>query len=156
MKIFIGTDHAGMAQKERIVEYLRENGYDITDVGAHEYDEGDDYPDFVIPVAREVSKNPNSVKGIVLGGSGQGEAIVANRFPHVRATVYYGKAYSLTNNVSNLSLDREHNDSNVLSLGSRFITNEDAIDAVKEWLDTPFSNGERHKRRIQKIEHAHE
>jgi len=156
MKIFIGSDHAGMAQKERIIEYLKENGYDIHDVGAHEYDEGDDYPDFVIPVAREVSRNPNSVKGIVLGGSGQGEAIVANRFPHVRAVVYYGKAYSLTTNVSNLELDRSHNDSNIIALGSRFITNEEAIDAVKQWIDTPFSNGERHKRRIQKIEHAHE
>jgi ribose 5-phosphate isomerase B len=156
MKIYIGTDHAGLAQKERISEYLKENGHEVIDVGAHEYDESDDYPDFVIPVAREVSKNPQSVKGIVLGGSGQGEAIVANRFPRVRAAVYYGKAFSLTNNVSNLELAREHNDSNVLALGSRFITNEEAIEAVRQWLDTPFSNGERHKRRIQKIERSHE
>jgi len=156
MKIYIGTDHAGLAQKERISEYLKENGHEVIDVGAHEYDEGDDYPDFVIPVAREVSKNPQSVKGIVLGGSGQGEAMVANRFPRVRAVVYYGKAFSLTNNVSNLELARAHNDSNILALGSRFITNEEAIEAVRQWLDTPFSNGERHKRRIQKIERAHE
>ena len=156
MKIYVGTDHAGMAQKERILEYLRENGYEVVDIGAHEYDEGDDYPDFVIPVAREVSKNPQSVKGIVLGGSGQGEAIVANRFPRVRAVVYYGRAFSLTNNVSNLELAREHNDSNILALGSRFISNEEAIEAVRQWLDTPFSGGERHKRRIQKIERAHE
>jgi len=156
MKIYIGTDHAGLAQKERISEYLKENGHEVIDVGAHEYDEGDDYPDFVIPVAREVSKNPQSVKGIVLGGSGQGEAMVANRFTRVRAVVYYGKAFSLTNNVSNLELARAHNDSNILALGSRFITNEEAIEAVRQWLDTPFSNGERHKRRIQKIERAHE
>jgi ribose 5-phosphate isomerase B len=156
MKIYIGTDHAGLAQKEKIASFLRESGYDVIDQGAHEYDENDDYPDFVIPVAREVSRNPQGVKGIVLGGSGQGEAIVANRFSHVRAAVFYGQAYSLTNNVSNLELTRQHNDSNILAIGSRFVSDDDALEAVRQWLDIPFSSGERHKRRINKIERAHD
>ncbi len=156
MKIYIGTDHAGLAQKEKIASFLRESGYEVVDQGAHEYDENDDFPDFVIPVAREVSRNPQGVKGIVLGGSGQGEAIVANRFPRVRAVVFYGHAFSLTNNVSNLQLTREHNDSNILAIGSRFVTDDDALEAVRQWLDMSFSNGERHKRRINKIERAHE
>jgi ribose 5-phosphate isomerase B len=154
MKIYIGTDHAGLAQKARIIEFLEESGFEVVDCGAHDYDEGDDYPDFVIPVAREVSRNPQSVRGIVLGGSGQGEAIVANRFPHVRAVVFYGPASSLTSGVSNLELTRQHNDANVLAIGSRFVTNDDALEAVRQWLDTPFSEGERHKRRLQKIERA--
>ena len=156
MKIYIGTDHAGLAQKEKIIGFLKESGYEVVDQGTYEYDENDDYPDFVIPVAREVSRNPQSVRGIILGGSGQGEAITANRFPHVRAAVFYGQAYSLTNNVSNLDLTREHNDCNILSIGSRFVTDDDALAAVREWLDVPFSNSERHKRRINKIERAHE
>lgn len=156
MKIYIGTDHAGLAQKEKIINFLQEIGYEVIDQGAHEYDENDDYPDFVIPVAREVSRNPQGVRGIILGGSGQGEAITANRFPHVRAAVFYGQAFSLTNNVSNLDLSRQHNDSNVLAIGSRFVTDDDALQAVQQWLDTPFSGGERHKRRINKIERARE
>lgn len=156
MKIFIGSDHAGLSQKARIIEFLQECGHAVVDKGAYDYDEEDDYPDFVIPVAREVSRNPQNVKGIILGGSGQGETMCANRFPHVRAALYYGDAQSLTSNVTNLQLSREHNDSNLLSLGSRFITNDQAVEAVRVWLDTPFSNGERHKRRINKIERAHE
>lgn len=156
MKIYIGTDHAGLAQKEKIANFLRESGYEVQDCGAYEYDEADDYTDFVIPVAREVSRNPQGAKGIILGGSGQGEAIVANRFHHVRAVVFYGNAYSLTNNVSNLQLTREHNDSNILSIGSRFVTDDDALEAVRVWLDTPFSNVDRHKRRIHKIDRIKE
>jgi len=156
MKIYIGTDHAGLAQKEKIASFLRESGYEVTDCGAHEYDENDDYPDFVVPVAREVSRNPQGVRGIILGGSGQGEAMVANRFAHVRAVVFYGNSSSLTSNVTNLQLTREHNDSNVLAIGSRFVTDDDALEAVRQWLDTSFSNGERHKRRIHKIERVHE
>ena len=156
MKIYIGTDHAGLAQKEKIASFLRESGYEVIDCGAHEYDETDDYPDFVIPVAREVSRNPQGVKGIILGGSGQGEEIAANRFHHVRAAVFYGNAFSLTNNISNLQLTREHNDSNILSIGSRFVSDDDALQAVRVWLDIPFSNGERHKRRIHKIDRIKE
>lgn len=156
MKIYIGTDHAGLAQKLKIIEFLQETGYEVIDCGAHEYDENDDYPDFVVPVAREVSRNPQNVRGIILGGSGQGEAIVANRFSHVRAAVFYGPIISLTSNISNLELTRQHNDTNILAIGSRFVTNQQALEAVQLWLDTPFSNGERHKRRISKIERTHE
>jgi ribose 5-phosphate isomerase B len=156
MKIFIGTDHAGLAQKEKIISNLRESGYEVVDCGAYEYDESDDYPDFVIPVAREVSRNPQGIRGIILGASGQGEAMTANRFPHVRAVVFYGKRFSLTSSVSNLELARSHNDANVLSLGSRFITDEEALEAVRSWLEYQFSNGERHKRRIAKMERAHQ
>ncbi len=154
MKIYIGTDHAGLAQKERIVEFLKNASYEVVDCGAHEYDENDDYPDFIIPVAKAVSQNPNTVKGIILGGSGQGEAIAANRFPHVRAAVYYGNAFSVSHNVSILEHARGDNDSNILSLGARFISDDQAVEAVRQWLDTPFSNSERHKRRIVKLDHA--
>ncbi|TAL49194.1 RpiB/LacA/LacB family sugar-phosphate isomerase [Patescibacteria group bacterium] len=156
MKIFIGTDHAGLAQKEKIIEYLRENGYEVIDQGAQEYDENDDYPDYVIPVAREVSRNPQGVRGIILGGSGQGEAMCANRFPHVRAALFYGSRISLTSSITNLEVSRQHNDANILAIGSRFVTDDEAVQAVRVWLDTPFSNGERHKRRLGKIERAHE
>jgi ribose 5-phosphate isomerase B len=156
MRIYIGTDHAGLAQKEKIKEYLKENGYDVIDLGANEYDEVDDYPDFVIPVAKEVSKNPQNTKGIILGGSGQGEAMCANRFPYVRAAVFYGHRTSLTSNVSNLELSRQHNDANVLAIGSRFVSDEEAVQAVHRWLEAPFSEGMRHKRRLVKFDRMHD
>jgi ribose 5-phosphate isomerase B len=156
MKIFIGSDHAGLAQKERIIESLSGSGHEVVDFGTNEYDEQDDYPDFIAPVAKEVSKDPDNVKGIILGGSGQGEAIVANRFPRVRAVVFYGNKTCLTTPTTNLELTRQHNDANILALGSRFITDDEAVEAVDLWLDTPFSNGERHKRRIDKIERVHD
>lgn len=152
MKIYIGTDHAGLAQKERIVEYLKNAGYEVVDCGAHEYDEGDDYPDYIIPVARAVSQNPNNVKGIILGGSGQGEAMTANRFLHVRASVFYGDMLSISHNVSILEFSRKDNDANILSIGARFVSDDQAVEAVRAWLDMPFSNNERHKRRIQKMD----
>ncbi len=92
MKIYIGTDHAGYVLKEALVTSLKGQGYDVIDMGAFEYDEADDYPDFVIPVAQAVSKDPDGSKGIILGATGEGEAIAANKFPHVRAIVDYGKA----------------------------------------------------------------
>ena len=91
MKIYIGSDHAGFGHKEKLIPYLKELGYEVEDKGAFEYNEIDDYPDFIIPVAREVSRKPNEVKGIILGGSGQGEAMAANKFSYVRATTYYGQ-----------------------------------------------------------------
>jgi ribose 5-phosphate isomerase B len=96
-------------------------------------------------VAKEISHDPGAIKGIVIGGSGQGEAICANKFYGVRAAVYYGS------NLDVVKLSREHNDSNVLSLGARFMSSSDALNAVNVWLKTPFSGDERHKRRIQKL-----
>jgi|SRR3989344_2504974 len=153
MKIFIGTDHAGYVLKEKLVLSLKGAGYEVIDKGAYKYDEQDDYPDFVIPVAEEVSKAPNNVKGIILGGTGEGEAIAANRFPNVRAAVFYGNAKPVVDDESNIIVrSRQHNDSNILSLGARYFTEESIMDAVSLWLNTPFSKDERHIRRLAKID----
>lgn len=153
MKIYIGTDHAGYVLKEKLVSFLKLQGHEVVDMGAFEYNEEDDYPDFVVPVAREISKNPNEAKGIILGGTGEGEAIAANRFPHVRAVVNYGEAIAVVDNESNVVVrSREHNDSNILSLGARYFTEESMMNTVKLWLDTPFTKDERHIRRLAKID----
>ncbi len=146
MKIFIGSDHAGFKLKEKLVPYLVDLGYEVVDKGAYTYDESDDYPDFVMPVAEAVSHDLENSRGIVLGGSGEGEAIATDRFPHVRTALWYGGS------LEPLKLSREHNDANVLSLGARLIGEEEALSAVKLWLETPFSGDERHKRRIEKLD----
>lgn len=155
MLIVFGADHAGFEMKEKLISFVSELGYEVDDKGAYSFEESDDYPDFITPVAREVSKNPESVRGIVLGGSGQGEAIVANRFPNVRAVVFY-TPQALKDKVDDsddvIKLSREHNDSNVLSLGARFLDQKEAEEAVHLWLKTPFSGEERHLRRVKKIE----
>ncbi|MEO5635053.1 MAG: RpiB/LacA/LacB family sugar-phosphate isomerase [Candidatus Paceibacterota bacterium] len=153
MKIFIGTDHAGYGLKEQLVFSLRDQGYEVEDMGAHEYDEHDDYPDFVIPVAREISKDPENAKGIIIGATGQGEAIAANKFPHVRAIVYYGKSECVVDDESDiLTRSRLHNDANILSLGARYITEDTVVGIVNTWLNTPYSGDERHVRRLGKID----
>ncbi len=158
MKIIVGSDHAGFGLKEKLIPYLKELGYEIEDKGASEYNETDDYPDFIIPVAREISRHPNEIKGIIFGGSGQGEAMAANKFKNVRAAVYYGQGQCVVKeeNESILKLSREHNDANVLSFGARFITEEEMKKAVKEWLDTPFVDNDRHKRRLAKMALIHD
>lgn len=143
--IYLATDHAGYRMKEKIKEWLAEWGYEFEDMGAEEYNESDDYPDFIYPAAKVVAHDPENSKAIILGGSGQGEAMVANRYRGVRATVYYGGDKEI------IKLSREHNDANVLSLGARFLSEEEAKTAIKLWLETPFSNEERHKRRIKKL-----
>ena len=153
MKIFIGTDHAGYVLKEKLVSSLKAAGYEVHDKGAYEYNEHDDYPDFIIPVAKEVSKDPNNVKGIIIGATGQGEAIVANRFPNVRAVVYYGEVPCVVDDEADIIVrSREHNNSNILSLGARFLTEETMMKAVRQWLETPYSGSERHVRRLAKID----
>lgn len=149
-KIFIGTDHAGFVIKESLVPYMEKMGYEIVDFGNFKYDDTDDYVDFITPVAKAVALNPESSRGIILGGSGQGEAIVANRFPNVRAIVYYGDAGFFQTDI--IKLGREHNDSNILSIGARFIDVETAKKVVKKWLETKFTGEDRHTRRIKKIE----
>lgn len=147
MKIYIATDHAGYDMKEALASYIeKELGYTVADMGAHQNDPSDDYPDFIQLAAQEVSHDPSSARGVILGGSGQGEAIVANRFPNVRSVVYYG------GNMDIIKLSREHNNANVLSLGARFLSLEEAKEAVKLWLETSFSEEERHMRRIKKVE----
>lgn len=147
MKIYLGTDHAGFELKEKIKTWLDEWGYTYQDMGATKLDPDDDYPLYISAAARKVAEDPDDARGIVLGGSGQGEAMVANRFPGVRAAVYYGdgKAADIPR------LSREHNDANVLSLGARFLTDEEAKAAIQHWLLTPFSGEERHVRRLKQI-----
>lgn len=141
--IYLATDHAGFNLKKKIKEFLEKEGYQVKDLGAYEFNKDDDYPDFISKAAEAVSKDPTSF-AIIFGNSGQGEAIVANKFSGVRATVYYG-------NMDIIPLTREHNDANVLSLGARFLTEDEAQDAVKLWLETPFTQESRHVRRIEKI-----
>lgn len=145
MKIFIGADHAGFELKEKLIPYLREQGHEISDCGAFEFDKNDDYPDFVKPVAIGVAGD-KSARGIVIGKSGQGEAMCANRFKGVRAAVWYDGDREL------LRLSREHNDANVLSLGADFVGAINIFEMVHEWLNTPFSGEERHARRIAKLD----
>lgn len=145
MKIFIGSDHAGFATKAELIEYLKTLPYECYDCGPYEYNHDDDYPDYISLVAKEVSNDKDSL-GIVLGFSGQGEAMVANRFANVRCAVYYGGTKHI------LTLSREHNDANMLSIGAHFVTTQEAKQAVELWLHTRFSDEERHIRRIKKIE----
>ncbi|MBI2086629.1 MAG: RpiB/LacA/LacB family sugar-phosphate isomerase [Candidatus Zambryskibacteria bacterium] len=157
MKIYVGADHAGFGLKEKLVPYLQELGYEVDDKGAFEFKEDDDYPDYIIPVAREVSQRPNEVRGIVLGGSGQGEGMAANKFRDVRATVFYGERNCIVmeEHESIIKISRADNNANLLSIGARFVTEEEMRNAVKEWLDTPFKNIEKYQRRIQKMERIH-
>src|SRR3989344_7243629 len=143
MIIYIATDHAGFELKEKIKEFLLESGQRVKDFGAHKFDADDDYPDFVHLAAKAVSKNPRESLGIILGGSGEGEAMVANRYRNVRAAVYYGGDKKI------ITLSREHNNANILSLGARFLTEKEALAAVALWLKTSFSKKERHTRRIE-------
>ena len=148
MILYIGADHRGFKLKETLKQFLHDSGYTVNDMGNAQYDENDDYPDLIMSAAKKVAENTRNNRGIVLGGSGQGEAIVANRHKGVRATVYAARSLDL----ELVKLMREHNDSNVLSLGARFVPEEDANQVVKAWLETPFSGEERHKRRIAKID----
>ncbi len=145
MKIFIATDHKGFALKEKIKEWVLGWGYECEDFGAFALDENDDYPDFISLAAAAVSKDPENSRGIILGGSGQGEAMLANKYKGVRAVVYYGGTEDI------ISLSRQHNNANMLSLGAAFLDEETTKKAVKLWLETPFSGDERHVRRLGKI-----
>jgi ribose 5-phosphate isomerase B len=145
MNIYIGSDHAGYELKKKIKAYLEDSGYLVEDKGAFSFDETDDYPDFIIPVAEAIAKDKESM-GIVIGGSGEGEEISANKVDGVRAMEYYG------GNLEVVRISREHNDTNILSLGARFVTDDEAKEAVRIFLETKFSGDARHVRRINKIE----
>jgi ribose 5-phosphate isomerase B len=149
MNIYIASDHAGFEMKEFLLKELSKNDNTVIDLGADSFDESDDYPDLISPLAVQISsdaKNNLHSFGIILGGSGQGEAMVANRFSHVRAGVYNSE------NLELLKLLRQHNDANVLSLGARFISNSHALEAVKLFITTDFSHDPRHERRIKEID----
>ena len=143
MKVFIAADHAGFHLKKQLIQYLDLKGYEVSDCGAFEMNDEDDYVEFCADCAKKVAGDAQSC-GIVIGGSGNGEAIVANKVKGIRAAVYNsGKA-----DIAKLA--KEHNNANVLSLGSRFITPEEAKRAVTMWLEAEFEGG-RHQRRIDKI-----
>jgi ribose 5-phosphate isomerase B len=143
MKIAIGSDHAGYAYKEMIKQFLEEKGYAVHDFGAHS-DKAVDYPPFVRAAAMAVQQGECD-RGIVLGGSGNGEAMVANRLSGIRCALCWNRETAL--------LARGHNDANVLSLGARMISPEQALEIVDVWLKTPFDGG-RHLKRIQQIDEA--
>ena len=144
MIIHIATDHAGLELKEKVKSYLSKLDYEVIDHGAYEYDALDDYPDFVFPCAKAVSNDLNS-KGIILGGSGQGEAMAANRVKGVRAAVFYNGPDEI------IKLSRQHNDANILSLGARFMSDQEMYKIIELWLSMDFESG-RHKRRIEKLD----
>ena len=145
MIIYIATDHAGLDLKNSIKSYLINSGYEVNDHGAHEYDPLDDYPDFIFPCAKAVAKDIDS-RGIILGGSGQGEAMAANRIKGVRAAVFYNGPSEI------VKLSREHNNANILSLGARFMTEDEIYTILEMWLSEPFGEG-RHQKRIDKLDH---
>ena len=145
MIIHLATDHAGFELKESLKAFLLREGIEIVDHGATAYNPDDDFPDFITLAAGAVSQNPDEDRAIILGGSGQGEAMLANRFPRVRAAVYYGGAVEI------VKLSREHNDANVLSLGARFLSAEEAELVVRQWLTTAPMVDEKYARRIDKI-----
>ena len=144
MKIHLATDHAGLELKEKVKLYLSDLNYEVIDHGAYEYDALDDYPDFIFPCAKAVSNDPES-KGIILGGSGQGEAMAANRVKGVRAAVFYNGPDEI------IKLSRQHNNANILSLGARFMSDEEMYRIIEVWLSTDFESG-RHQRRIEKLD----
>lgn len=145
-KIFLAADHAGFSHKEAVKEWLVSEGYTVEDCGAYVIDDGDDFTDFVSQAAMEVEKDPKSSRGIVFGGSGQGEAMMANRFCGVRATVYYGGPRDI------ISLSREHNNANVLSIGARFVDLDTTKSVVWDWLHMETSDKEKYHRRNEELD----
>ena len=145
MKIAIGSDHAGFRYKQRIIQHLAELGHEVLDLGT-DSEESCDYPLFIRPVALAVA-NGECERGIVLGGSGNGEAMAANRVAGVRCALCW--------DTRTAALAREHNDANMISIGQRMISLETALQIVDIWLTTPFDGG-RHVRRIRLIDHPEE
>lgn len=161
MKIALSTDHAGYEQLQQIEEYLGAAGYECHNFGPAVYDADDDYPDYIYPAVQAVARGEYEA-GIILGGSGQGEAMVANRMPGVRCTLFYSPALAqgdldAEGNRSEdpyeiLKLSRQHNHANVLSLAGRFLELDTMKQAIDTWLTTPYSSEPRHQRRVDKID----
>ena len=142
MRIHIGSDHAGLELKGALVEYLESKGHSVIDHGPHQFDALDDYPDFCIPAAAATVADPLSL-GIVLGGSGNGEQIAANKVTGVRAALAWS--------VETAKLAKEHNNANVVGIGGRMHSIDECKAIIDAFIETPFSNDERHIRRINKI-----
>ena len=141
--IVLATDHAGFELKEHVKKFLLEKGFEIKDFGALEYDALDDYPDYIIPASKFISEN--KLIGIIFGGSGQGEAIAANRIKGIRAVVFYNGPDDI------IKLSRMHNNANILSIGARFVDNQRAEEIINLWISTTFEEG-RHQKRISKLD----
>jgi ribose 5-phosphate isomerase B len=146
MTIYIATDHAGFELKKLVCDWLSREHFDIVDYGAFSYDAEDDFPDFIYQVGQAISTGEGYVRGIIFGGSGQGEAMIANRYPNVRAAVYYGGDESI------VRLSREHNDANVLSIGARFVDGNTVKRVIWDWLHTEALAEAKYHRRNRKIE----
>ena len=142
MRIHIGSDHAGLELKGALVEYLESKGHSVTDHGPFEFDAVDDYPDFCIPAAIATVADHGSL-GIVLGGSGNGEQIAANKVKGVRAALAWS--------VETAQLAKEHNNANVVGIGGRMHSIDECKAIIDAFIETPFTNDERHIRRINKI-----
>ena len=141
--IVLATDHAGFELKEHVKKFLSEKGFEIKDFGALEYDSLDDYPDFIIPAAKFISEH--KLIGIIFGGSGQGEAMAANRIKGIRAAVFYDGPDDI------IELSKLHNNANILSIGARFVSKQKSEEIINLWLSTDFEKG-RHQKRIDKLD----
>jgi ribose 5-phosphate isomerase B len=142
MRVYLGSDHAGYELKVHLVNHLATRGYDVVDVGAHEYDPDDDYPTYCLHTGARVVADAGSL-GVVIGGSGNGEQIAANKIKGVRAALAWS--------VETAQLARQHNDANVAAIGARQHTLDEATEITEAFLTTPFSGNERHARRIAEL-----
>ncbi|KJK45907.1 ribose 5-phosphate isomerase [Lentzea aerocolonigenes] len=142
MRVYLAADHAGFELKSHLSKALSEQGHEVVDVGAHEYDAQDDYVSFCVDAAEQVVANPGTL-GVVIGGSGNGEQIAANKVKGARAALAW--------NVDTAQLARQHNDANLVGIGARQHTTEEAIAIVTAFVDTPFSGEPRHQRRIDQV-----
>lgn len=160
MKIYFAADHAGYNLKNALLEHVRTLGYDTLDLGAHELNSADDYPDYALLLARQVAAEEGSL-GILACGTGEGEAMAANRVSGIRASVFYGpRRATVALNIEGdhskdgfdiVRLARKHNNANVLAIGARFVSPTEADEAVRIFLETPFSDDPRHARRLAKF-----
>ncbi|MCW7945290.1 ribose 5-phosphate isomerase [Streptomyces hygroscopicus] len=142
MRVYLGSDHAGFELKNHLVEWLKAVGHEPVDCGPHIYDAQDDYPPFCLRAAERTAGDPDSL-GIVIGGSGNGEQIAANKVKGVRAALAWSEETA--------SLGRQHNNANVVAVGARMHTQQEATKFVETFLNTPFSGDERHVRRIEML-----
>lgn len=161
MTIALASDHTGLEQLKELQVFLQSLGHECEWFGPKALNEDDDYPDFILPAAKAVAAG-NCQAGIIIGGSGQGEAMAANRVKGVRCALFYGsavprKAVDVSGRISHdpyeiIRLSRQHNDANMLSLAARFVNLQEMKTVSKLWLETDYGDEQRHKRRIQKLD----
>lgn len=144
--VYLASDHAGFAHKTAVCAWLQAEGWTVVDLGPTAHDPGDDFPPLIAPAAEVVARHPLEACAVIFGGSGQGEAMVANRFQGIRATVYYGGDEEI------VRLSREHNNANVLSVGARFVSVDDTKHVIWEWLHAPASADEKYHRRNRQLD----